>query len=116
MRRLLTSAALLALAALLCLPVTAEEPPHPTFSPSAPGSVVQSQVVYLAGQAMHSQWRAVISKRIAGKSSGTTFYQWYLSIYQIDDTTYHLRYQSPRDGGPLSKLEKASGGDMWYPL
>jgi hypothetical protein len=116
MRRLLTSAALFALAASLCLPVMAEEPPHPTFSPPAPGSVMQSQVVYLAGQAMHSQWRAVISKRVAGKSSSTTFYQWYLSIYAIDDTTYRLRYQSPRDGGPLSKVEKASGGDMWYPL
>jgi hypothetical protein len=116
MRRLLTSAALFALAASLCLPVMAEEPPHPTFSPPAPGSVMQSQVVYLAGQAMHSQWRAVISKRVAGKSSSTTSYQWYLSIYAIDDTTYRLRYQSPRDGGPLSKVEKASGGDMWYPL
>jgi hypothetical protein len=116
MRRLLMSAALLALTASLCLPVTAEEPPHVTFSPPPPGSVVQSQVVYLAGQAMHSQWRGAISKRVAGKSSSTTFNQWYLSIYAIDDATYHLRYQSPRDGGPLSKVEKASGGDMWYPL
>jgi hypothetical protein len=116
MRRLLTTAALFALAASIWLPAPAEEPPHVTFSPAAPGSVVQSQLVYLTGQAMHSQWRGVISKRVAGKSSGTTFYQWYLSIYAIDGTTYRLRYQSPRDGGPLSKVEKASGGDMWYPL
>jgi hypothetical protein len=81
-----------------------------------PGSTVQSQVVYLAGQAMHSQWRGIISKRVAGKGSGTTFYQWYLSVYAIDDTVYRLKYQSPRDGGPLSKVEKASGGPMWYPL
>ncbi|HEY1429459.1 MAG TPA: hypothetical protein VGF18_07790 [Candidatus Tumulicola sp.] len=116
MRRLLTTAALCALAFSFCVPAPAEEPPHVTFSPAAPGSVVQSQVVYLAGQAMHSQWRAVVSKRVAGKGSGVTFYQWYLSIYQIDDTTYRLRYQSPRDGGPLDKVDKASGGDMWYPL
>jgi hypothetical protein len=98
------------------VPAPAEEPPHVTFAPPPPGSVQQSQVVYLAGQAMHSQWRGVISKRIAGKGSSLTFYQWYLSVYAIDGTTYHLRYQSPRDGGPLSKVEKASGGDMWYPL
>jgi hypothetical protein len=116
MRRLLTTAALFALAALLCLPAPAEEPQHVTFSPPAPGSVVQSQVVYLAGQAMHSQWRGVISKRVIGKGSGLTFYQWYLSVYAIDDTTYRLKYQSPRDGGPMSKVEKATGGDMWYPL
>jgi hypothetical protein len=116
MRRLLTTAALFAFAASLFLPVTAEEPPQVTFWPPPPGTVVQSQVVYLAGQAMHSQWRGVISKRVAGKGSGTTFYQWYLSIYTIDETAYHLAYQSPRDGGPLSKVEKASGGDMWYPL
>jgi hypothetical protein len=116
MRRFLTSAALFALAASLCLPAPAEEPPHVTFSPLAPGSVVQSQVVYLAGQAMHSQSRGVISKRAVGKGSGMTFYQWYLSVYAIDDATYRLKYQSPRDGGPLSKVEKATGGDMWYPL
>ncbi|HEY3675147.1 MAG TPA: hypothetical protein VGK84_04080 [Candidatus Tumulicola sp.] len=116
MRRLLTTAALFALAASLCLPAPAEEPQHVTFSPPAPGSVVQSKVVYLTGQAMHSQWRGVISKRVAGKGSGLTFYQWYLSVYAIDDTTYRLKYQSPRDGGPLSKVEKATGGDMWYPL
>jgi hypothetical protein len=116
MRQFLMTAALFALAASLCLPAPAEEPTHVTFSPPAPGSVVQSQVVYLSGQAMHSQWRGTISKRVAGKGSGSTFYQWYLSVYQIDNTTYHLRYQSPRDGGPLSKVEKSSGGDMWYPL
>jgi hypothetical protein len=116
MRRFLTTAALFSLAALLWLPAPAEEPQHVTFSPPAPGSVVQSQVVYLAGQAMHSQWRGVISKRVIGKGSSLTFYQWYLSVYAIDDATYHLKYQSPRDGGPMSKVEKATGGDMWYPL
>lgn len=116
MRRFLTTAALFALGASLCLPAPAEEPQHVTFSPPAPGSVVQSKVVYLTGQAMHSQWRGVVSKRVAGKGSGMTFYQWYLSVYAIDDTTYRLKYQSPQDGGPLSKVEKATGGDMWYPL
>jgi hypothetical protein len=66
---------------------------------------------------MHSQWRAVASKTLVGTGSGTNFYQWYLSIYAIDGTTYHLKYQSPANGGPLSKVTQASGGvKMWFPL
>lgn len=97
------------------LPVTAEEPPHPTYDPAPPGTVVQSQLVYLAGQAMHSQWRGIVSKKLVGTSAGMSFYQWYVSIYQIDGTTYKLRYQSPRDGGPYDKVEKANDASMWFP-
>ncbi|HET9031016.1 MAG TPA: hypothetical protein VFN49_12655 [Candidatus Aquilonibacter sp.] len=93
----------------------AEEPPHPSFDPAPPGTVVDSKVVYLAGQAMHSQWRGVVSKKAVGKDSTETFYQWYVSIYQIDGNTYHLRYQSPVNGGPLDALSKASGANMWFP-
>ena len=106
----------LALAVVLPIGLRAEEPPHYTFSPAPPGTVTQNVLLYMAGQAMHSQWRAVASKKLVGTDSGTKFYQWYLSIYQIDDTTYTLRYQSPTNGAPLEKVTKAHGGGMWYPL
>ncbi|HTX58430.1 MAG TPA: hypothetical protein VMH02_02050 [Verrucomicrobiae bacterium] len=104
-----------ALALVLAIPAGAQEPPGATFAPAPPGAVVQSQLVYLAGEAMHSQWRAVASKREVGASGGETFYQWYLSIYAIDGTTYRLKYQSPGNGGPLSRVEKANGASMWFP-
>lgn len=115
--RLLTVAAL-ALALLSSGRVVAEEPPHPTYSPAPPGTVVQSQVVYLTGEAMHSQWRAVVSKSIAGNNATTAFYHWYLSIYAIDgDGTYRLKYRSPQDGGPLAPVTRvAGGGEMWFPI
>ena len=106
-----------ALALALAIPAAAEEPPNPSFAPPPPGTVAQSQLVYLKGEAMHSQWRAVASKTLAGQGNGTSFYQWYLSVYALDGTTYRLKYQSPANGGPLSKVTQASGGvKMWYPL
>ena len=103
----------------LCMSVTvaviAAEPPHVTFAPAPPGTVTQSQLVYLSGEGTQSQWRAVASKREVGKSDGQRFYARYLSIYSIDGTTYHLRYQSPRNGGPLDAVEKAHGANMWFP-
>lgn len=109
-------AALVAAALLgVFTPVRADEPPHPAYAPAIPGTLVQSQVVYLAGEAMHSEWRGVLSKKLVGTGHGQRFYQWYLSIYQIDGTTYHLRYQSPRDGGPFAKVAKAEGAPMWFP-
>ena len=115
MKRTTLAAALAVTILVLSQPLRAEEPPHPSFVPAPPGSVVQSQVVYLAGQAMHSQWRGIISKKAVGSGDGETFYQWYVSIYQIDGTTYHLRHQSPANGGPLDKLEKAQGANLWFP-
>jgi hypothetical protein len=104
-------------AALLVVPVAAQEPAHTTFAPAPPGAVVQNQLVYLGGEAMHSQWRAVASKRLAGSSAGTNFNQWYLSIYAIDGSTYRLKYRSPGNGGPLSTVTQAPGGaKMWFPL
>lgn len=100
---------------LAAVVLIAAEPPTTTFSPEPPGTVVQSKLVYLAGQGMHSQWRGVISKKLVGTSAGTSSYQWYVSIYQIDGNVYHLRYQSPGNGGPLDKVEKANGAPMWFP-
>jgi hypothetical protein len=106
----------LALAVLLPMGLRAAEPPHTTFSPAPPGAISQNVLLYMAGQAMNSQWRADASKKRVGASSGTTFYQWYLSIYQLDNTTYKLRYQSPMNGAPLDRVAKAHGGGMWFPL
>jgi hypothetical protein len=98
-------------------PVAAEEPPHPTFAPAPPGTVVQSQLVYLAGEAMHSQWRGVLSQKAVGNDGTRTFYQWYLSIYRLEGTTYKLRYRSPGGrGGPFSTVTKVHGVNMWFPL
>jgi hypothetical protein len=95
--------------------VRAAEPPNFTYAPQPPGTIIQSQVVYLAGQAMSSQWRGVVSKKLLGTASGMSFYQWYVSIYQIDGTTYKLRYQSPGNGGPFDKVTKTNDATMWFP-
>lgn len=119
LRRLgsLSVVAAMAIALLSVVRAVAEEPEHYTFSPAPPGTVVQDRLVYLSGEAMHSQWRAVASKKLAGAANGTSYYQWYLSIYSIDETTYRRKYESPANGGPLSTVEKAPGGSsMWYPL
>ncbi|HEY9085221.1 MAG TPA: hypothetical protein VIN40_04695 [Candidatus Tyrphobacter sp.] len=113
-RRNLTLIAIAALSSALLVCASAAEPPHYTFSPRPPGEITQSQLFYPAGEGMQSQWRAVASRVHLGGSA----YQWYLSIYSIDyDTaTYRLAYQSPRDGAPLSRVERASGGSLWFPL
>lgn len=94
---------------------SAAEPRQFMYSPEPPGTIVQSQVVYLAGQAMSSQWRGVVSKKLVGTSAGMSFYQWYVSIYQIDGDTYHLRYQSPENRGPFDKVAKTNDATMWFP-
>ncbi len=98
------------------LPAAPEEPAHVTFSPAPPGSAVQSQLVYLNGEAMHGQWRAVASKKLVGSANGNSFYQWYLSIYAIDEATYRLKFQSPADGGPLAVVTQAGGAKLWFPV
>ena len=97
---------------LAAVVLIAAEPATTTFSPMPPGTVVQSKLVYLAGQAMSSQWRGVISKKLVGTSAGMSFYQMYVSIYQIDGNVYKLRYQSPGNGGPLDKVQKTTDATM----
>ncbi|HEY5258296.1 MAG TPA: hypothetical protein VIJ12_07930 [Candidatus Baltobacteraceae bacterium] len=101
---------------LVARSLRAEEPAHYTFSPAPPGTMTQSAMGYLAGQAMHSQWRAVTSKRVVGKRGKLSFFQSYLSIYAIDNTTYRLKYRSPGNGGPLDTVTKAHGAAMWFPM
>jgi hypothetical protein len=100
----------------LCASASAEEPPHYTFSPQAPGTVVQNQLIYLAGEAMHSQWRALLSKKLLGSGNGTSFYQWFLSIYAIDGTVYRLKYRSPDAPVPFGHVTKAHGASLWFPV
>lgn len=65
---------------------------------------------------MHSQWRAVASRKLVGSANGNSFYQWYLSIYAIAEATYQLRYQSPANGGPLAVVMQANGAKLWFPM
>lgn len=83
--------------------------------PSPPGTVVQSAFVYFNGVAPNAQWRAVASRRLLGTSNGRRFYQWYLSFYGSRQHAYRLRYQSPTNGGPLGRVVKGNGTDMWFP-
>lgn len=108
----------LTLLALFALggPAGAAEPPHYTFSPRPPGTVVQSQLVYLNGEGMNSQWRAVLSKKLVGFEYDQSFYQWFLSLYAIDDTVYHLKYRSPNSPVPFGHVTKAHGAPMWFPV
>ncbi|MGR4065928.1 MAG: hypothetical protein ACLQPV_10845 [Vulcanimicrobiaceae bacterium] len=112
--------AVLALASLTALaslahPARADEPANVTYSPLPPGTVVQNLLVYIAGEAMHSQWHAVTSKKQVGTYADKPFYQWYLSIYEINGSTYELKYQSPKNGPPLSAVSHSSDGKMWFP-
>lgn len=101
---------------VLCTSARAAEPPHYTFAPQPPGTIVQSQLVYLAGEAMHDQWRAVLSRKPVGSGNGTTFYQWFLSFYAIEGATYRLKYQSPKARVPFSRVTKAHGASLWFPV
>ncbi|HEX4012839.1 MAG TPA: hypothetical protein VHX17_02985 [Candidatus Cybelea sp.] len=107
--------AVLCLAAL-CASARAAEPISYTFSPQFPGTIVQSRSVYLAGEGKHTPWRAVLSKKLVGSGNGISFYQWFLSFYAGDGTTYHLKYRSPNARVPFEKVAKADGASMWFPV
>jgi hypothetical protein len=86
-----------------------------TFVPVAPGSPVAHQLAALDGLA-HDRWQAVASKKLVGSDNGRDFYQWYLSIYAPRAGAYRVRYQSPRNGGPLERVAQAAGAKMWFPV
>jgi hypothetical protein len=86
------------------------------WSPAPPGTIVQNQNVAFNGESAIGAWRALTSKELAGSGNGQQFYQWYLSIYAFRNGAYRLRYQSPRNGGPLSRVEQANGAKMWFPV
>jgi hypothetical protein len=108
--------ALAAAAVLGAVAATPQPPAHPAPAPSPPGIVVSDQQMNL-GAGRSTRWRVVASKRLLGSNSGTSFYQWILSLYALDGSVYRLRYLSPGNGGPLSRVEQATGGvRMWFPL
>jgi len=84
--------------------------------PKPPGSIVQSTFGYLNGVAPDAQWRAVASRQLLGTRDGRPFYQWYFSVYASRREAYRLRYQSPTSGGPLSRVVKADGAAMSFPV
>lgn len=94
----------------------AAEPPHSTFSPHPPGTIVQSRLVYLAGEGMHSQWRAILSKKLLGTGNGMSFYQWFLSFYALDGTVYRLKYRSPDAPVPFGHVTKSRNESVWFPV
>jgi hypothetical protein len=114
MRSIVTIAAS---AVLICVAAaSAQTSPAADLVPPPPGSVVQNQAVAFNGESAKNRWHAVVSKKRVGSGNGTSFYQWYLSIYGLQRGAYRLRYQSPRNGGPLSHVEQANGAKMWFPV
>lgn len=102
----------------LCSEVAAVAQPAGSVSwmPPFPGSAVQSQYVAFNGESSTERSRAVVSKKLLGTGNGLDFYQWYLSIYALRRDAYRLRYQSPGNGGPLSRVTQAYGAKMWFPV
>ena len=93
-------------------------PPNPHLSPAPPGQVMQRTVAYLTGEAMHSMWYVVASRKLVGKNMGKDpVYQWYLSFYAPDgEDGGKLVYQLPdKQGMLLSRIEKAHGAEMYFP-
>lgn len=120
--RLLPILAATAFVAAVTIGMVAEA--QDVFAPAPPGTVVQSQPVHLTSPAMHSQWRAVVSRKLLGSGADVRFYQWYLSIYEDNGAacslacSYHygLKYQSPANGGPLSTVTQPKGATIWFPV
>ena len=108
-----------ALLLLMAGVVSAAEPLHFKYLPPPPGTIAQSQLVYLSGEAMHGQWRGVVSRKAVGRDAdeNETFYQWYLTIYAIDSNgNYARKFQAPGKGTALlDVLEKAKGANLWFP-
>jgi len=94
-------------------------PANPHLSPAPPGHVMQRTVAYLTGEAMHSMWYVVASRKLAGKNMGKTpVYQWYLSFYAPDGNDGgKLVYQIPgKQNTVLARVEKAHGAQMYFPM
>lgn len=91
----------------------------PHFDVPPPGQVVQKTVAYLTGEAMHSKWYVVASRKLVGKNMGKTpVYQWYLSFYAPDGNDGgKLVYQLPNSSHELlSQVTKAHGAEMYFPM
>ena len=103
-------------ASLLPSVVSPQSPAPDRYLPGPPGAQVQNQRVFLTGDGNFAIWRAVLSKAPVGSNGTTKFYQWHLSIYAMRRGAFRLRYESPKNGGPLSAVTQASGAKMWFPV
>jgi len=108
---------LAAVAVALCCIVaaTGQMPPY-SFVPAPPGNVVRAESVAFNGSNPGDRWEAITSKEQVGSGNGRRFYQWYLSIYQLRRGAYRLRYESPKNGGPLTRVRQANGANVWFPV
>jgi hypothetical protein len=101
--------------ALCCIAGASAQATPNSFMPAPPGTIVHSQSVSFNGSSS-DRWEAIASKKFVGSGNGQTFYQWYLSVYQLRRGAYRLRYESPDNGGPLSRVAQANGAKMWFPI
>lgn len=101
--------------AFACVAAASAQLPSYTFSPAPSGTVVHAEGVSFNGSSS-DRWEAVVSKKFVGSGSGRSFYQWFLSLYQLRRGAYRLRYESPYNGGPLSRVTQANGARMWFPV
>lgn len=110
--------ATVALAAALCwgVPAIAQSVLTRQLLPPPPGEAVDRALVAFNGEGIADRWPAVVSKELVGSDGGRKFYQWYVSIYKLRGGAYRLNYQTPRNGGPLARVERAHGAKMWFPI
>lgn len=106
-----------ALVLIACSAAGAGAGPKAHYDVAPPGQVVQDTVAYLSGEAMHSAWHVVASRKLAGKQMGKDpVYQWYVSFYAPAQNGLKLVYQLPnKDGELLSRVTKADGAEMYFP-
>jgi len=111
MKLLLTGLSLVLLAA--CSSVGAKS----MYNNPPPGTVVQDVVTYLSGEGMSSRWHVVSSRVPVGRQNGKEIaYQWYLSVYAPAANGWNLKYRSPGNGTLLSKVTKAHGAQLYFPM
>ncbi len=112
MKRILYALAIFALSAA----TAGAAAPKPHYDVAPPGQVVQDTVAYLTGEAMHSAWHVVASRKLVGKQMGEPVYQWYLSFYAPAQNGVKLVYQLPnKEGELLSRVTKAPTADLYFP-
>ena len=100
-------------AALGCAVALAQKPS--VLNPPPPGTVVQNVAAYLAGDAMHSRYQVVTSRKQVGTPQEV---QWTLSVYGPAASGLALQYQSPSASDPyglVPKLEQGVGTKMYFP-
>jgi hypothetical protein len=75
-----------------------------------PGTVVQRMAVTFTPGA---PWHAELTKTLAGRGDGQTFFQWNLTV---ENPSGQPVYASPPGGVPFTRVEKASGGRLYFPV